>query len=94
MRAAIRMASNEVEKINALKTKVNKAYEEVENQKEKEDKQRQKIATLKADISNLKRQSQQETDLEEDTKLRQLRKLYETLAKQREDQDEKLEQVR
>jgi len=25
------MASNEVEKINALKTKVNKAYEEVEN---------------------------------------------------------------
>ena len=88
------MASNEVEKINALKTKVNKAYEEVENQKEKEDKQRQKIATLKADISNLKRQSQQETDLEEDTKLRQLRKLYETLAKQREDQDEKLEQVR
>jgi hypothetical protein len=32
------MASNEVEKINALKTKVNKAYEEVENQKEKEDK--------------------------------------------------------
>jgi hypothetical protein len=29
VRAAIRMASNEVEKISALKTKVSKAYEEV-----------------------------------------------------------------
>jgi peptidoglycan hydrolase CwlO-like protein len=79
------MASNEVEKINALKTKVNKAYEEVEQQKEKEDKQRQKIASLKGEIATLKRQSQQETDLEEDTKLRQLRKAYEELSKQRED---------
>jgi chromosome segregation ATPase len=38
--------------------------------------------------------STQETDLEEDTKLRQLKKVYEDLTKQREDQDEKLEQVR
>ena len=32
VRAAIRMASNEVEKISALKSKVSKAYEEVYNQ--------------------------------------------------------------
>ena len=94
VRAAIRMASNEVEKISALKTKVSKAYEEVQNQREKEEKQRQRIGGLKSEISNLKRVSTQETDLEEDTKLRQLKKVYEDLTKQREDQDEKLEQVR
>lgn len=55
VRAAIRMASNEVEKISALKTKVSKAYEEVQNQREKEDKQRQKIASLRGEIANLKR---------------------------------------
>jgi len=43
VRAAIRMASNEVEKISALKGKVSKAYEEVQNQREKEEKQREKI---------------------------------------------------
>ena len=41
VRAAIRMASNEVEKISALKNKVSKAYEEVENQREKEERQRE-----------------------------------------------------
>jgi len=57
VRAAIRMASNEVEKISALKTKVSKAYEEVQNQREKEEKQRQRIGGLKGEISNLKRVS-------------------------------------
>ena len=38
--------------------------------------------------------SQQDTDLEEDNKLRQLRKLYEDLMKQKEDQEEKVEAVR
>ena len=64
------MASNEVEKISALKTKVSKAYEEVQTQRDKEEKQRQRIGGLKSEISNLKRVSTQETDLEEDTKLR------------------------
>ena len=45
------MASNEVEKISALKTKVSKAYEEVQNQREKEEKQRQKISALKSEIA-------------------------------------------
>jgi hypothetical protein len=43
VRAAIRMASNEVEKIQALKSKVSKAYEEVQSQREKEEKHREKI---------------------------------------------------
>jgi hypothetical protein len=85
------MASNEVEKISALKTKVSKAYEEVQNQREKEEKQRQRISGLKGEIANLKRVSMQETDLEEDAKLKQLKKVYDDLTKQREDQDEKLE---
>ena len=58
VRAALRMASSEVDKIAQLKSKVNKAYEEVANQREKEEKQRQKITQLKADIAKLKRESQ------------------------------------
>ena len=43
MRAAIRMAASEVERISSLKTKVSQAYEEVQNQRDKEEKQREKI---------------------------------------------------
>lgn len=57
VRAAIRMASNEVEKISALKGKVSKAYEEVQNQREKEEKQREKIQKLRGEIAHLKRLS-------------------------------------
>jgi len=66
VRAAIRMASNEVEKISALKSKVSKAYEEVQNQREKEEKYREKIIKLKGEISGLNRKKTEETDLEED----------------------------
>jgi len=37
------MASSEVERISGLKTKVSQAYEEVQNQRDKEEKQREKI---------------------------------------------------
>lgn len=43
VRAAIRMAASEVERISTLKTKVSQAYEEVQNQRDKEEKQREKI---------------------------------------------------
>lgn len=43
VRAAIRMASNEVERISGLKTKVSQAYEDVQTQRDKEEKQREKI---------------------------------------------------
>jgi len=43
VRAAIRMAASEVERISSLKTKVSQAYEEVQNQRDKEEKQREKI---------------------------------------------------
>ena len=66
VKAAIRMASNEVEKISSLKQKVQKSYEEVANQREKEEKAREKITRLKADIAALKRKTLEETDLEED----------------------------
>jgi hypothetical protein len=85
VRAAIRMASNEVEKINALKAKVAKAYEEVQVQREKEEKYRDKITKLKGEISGLKRKSQQEADLEEDKKLKMLKKEFEEMGKLRED---------
>lgn len=81
VRAAIRMASNEVEKISALKSKVSKAYEEVQNQREKEERSREKIQKLKSEIAALKRKAMEETDLEEDQKLRLLRKEYEELSK-------------
>ena len=91
VRAAIRMASNEVEKINNLKDKVNKAYEEVQNQREKEERQREKITKLKGEIAHLNRLKTMESNLEEDQQLRQLGKIYEDLTKQREEKDEKLE---
>ena len=51
VRAALRMASNEVEKIGSLKNKVSKAYEEVANQRDKEEKQREKIGKVKNEIA-------------------------------------------
>lgn len=60
------MASNEVEKISGLKSNVSKAYEEVQSQREKEERSREKITKLKGEIAGLKRKTMEETDLEED----------------------------
>ena len=54
-RAALRMANNEVEKISALKQEVSKSYEEVQNMKDEEEIDRERIQKLIAEINSLKR---------------------------------------
>ena len=73
VRAAIRMAASEVERIGALKTKVSQAYEEVQNQRDKEEKQREKIQQLRNEIATLKLKALEEVELSEEETLKNLR---------------------
>jgi len=55
--AAIKLAISETEKIDALKARKEKAFEEVKNLKVTEQESKQEIETLKIEITNLKRRS-------------------------------------
>jgi hypothetical protein len=73
---------------------VDQAYDEVEQARQKEESMREKKAKIILEIQTLKRQSQQETDLEEDAKLRALRKEFEERLKVKDEQEEKAAAVR
>ena len=94
VRAAIRMASAEVERISSLKAKVSQAYEEVQNQRDKEEKQREKIAVLRKEIDVLKLQLLEKVELSEEETLKQLTEQFEDVVKAREEQEEKYERVK
>lgn len=66
VRAAIRMASSEVERISALKQKVSQAYEEVQAQRDKEEKHRDQIIELKSEIGYLKIKKEENIELGEE----------------------------
>lgn len=93
-RAALRMANNEVDKIAQLKQDVSKNYEEVQNIREQEEQKREEIGKLRIEINNLKRQKEQTSELPEDIQLRQLLGDFDELAKQKEEQDERLEAMK
>lgn len=93
-RAALRMANNEVEKIASLKQEVSKSYEEVQKHREEEEKYRETIGKIKVDINNLKRKQQQTSELEEDIKLRQLMAEFEDLRKEKEEKEERLDNMK
>lgn len=57
VRAAIRIASNEANKIGALKEKVDQAYGEVEVARQKEAQTKEKVQKLKLEIASLKREA-------------------------------------
>lgn len=78
---AIKLATAEMEKIESLQNKVEKAFEEVTRMKVKEEESRQEIQSLKIDIANLKRLQSQATELEEDRQLRELQNEYDDLMK-------------
>ena len=80
--------------IGALKTKVSQAYEEVQNQRDKEEKQREKIQQLRNEIATLKLKALEEVELSEEETLKNLREQYEDLCKVREEQEERMERVR
>ena len=88
--AAIRLATNEADKIGNLQNNLEKAYEEVARAKVKEEESKQEIKSLKIDIANLKRQKDQITELEEDRKLKELKNEFEDLNKITNDQMEQL----
>ena len=94
VRAAIRMASAEVERISQLKQKVSQAYEEVQSQRDKEEKQRQKITVIRGEIALLKVQREENIELSEEETLKELKEQFEDLAKAKEEQEEKLERAR
>lgn len=81
MNVAIKLATAEMEKIESLQNKVEKAFEEVTRMKVKEEESRQEIQSLKIDIANLKRLQSQATELEEDRQLRELQNEYDDLMK-------------
>jgi len=94
VRAAIRMASSEVERISGLKTKVSQAYEEVQNQRDKEEKQRDKINVLREEIAQLKIQREENIELTEEETLKLLKEQFEDLVKAKEEQEETFERLR
>ena len=55
---------------------------------------KEKVQKLKLEIASLKREAQQESNLEEDQKLRELRREFEERLKVKEEQDERAAQVR
>ena len=85
VRAAIRMASSEVERIAALNTKMREALDEVENQRKKEETQRERITQLRKDLTILKIQKEEDVELTEEQQLKSLREKYEDLLKAREE---------
>ena len=50
---------------------------------------KEKVQKLKLEIASLKREAQQESNLEEDQKLRELRREFEERLKVKEEQDER-----
>ena len=88
------MASSEVERISGLKTKVSQAYEEVQNQRDKEEKQRDKITVLRGEIAQLKVQREENIELTEEETLKLLKEQFEDLVKAKEEQEETFERVR
>lgn len=83
---AVRLAALEMEKIDGLRNKVDKAYNELSRMKVKEEESRQEIQSLKVDIANLKRQQGLATELEEDKQLKELKNEFDNLLKVTNDQ--------
>ncbi len=88
------MANNEVEKIDSLKKEREKCYEEVNNAKEEEEKQRETNKKMSYEIAELKKQQLQSTELEEEVILRKLMGEYDEISKNKEEQEERLEAIK
>ena len=88
------MANNEVDKIDALKQERGKSYDEVALKREEEEQQNEQIQKIRMEIADLKRVSQQSSELEEDLTLAKLMNTYDDLSKTKEEQDERLDAVR
>lgn len=88
------MANNEVDKIDALKKDREKSYDEVTQRREEEEQLSEMIQKIRLEIQDLKRQSEQKTELEEDMILRKLMNDYDDLSKSKEEQDERLDGIR
>ena len=90
VRAAVRMAMQEVDRIADLKRTVDEEQTRAAGRKEEEKEKNQKIETLKEEIADAQRKAAEAHELPEETKLRELNKEWEELIKKKEEQDEKL----
>lgn len=88
--AAVRLAASEMEQIENLNIKSEKALDELSRMKLKEEESRQEIQILKNNITNLKRQQDQATELEEDRELRRLKNEYDELLRTTNDQSDNI----
>ena len=94
VKSAIRMAANEVDKIEELKRRVEEETNKVAARKEESEEKQAQIAALKGDIAALERKANEHHELEEDIKLKQLQNEKGELEKQQEEQSAKREALR
>lgn len=73
---------------------MNKCHDEVNNLKEEEEKIRHQIQELKVEIQGLQKMQNQTSELPEDIELKRLISEYESLYKEKEEQDEQLDTLR
>lgn len=86
----MKISNADMEKIEQLKDKVNKAYSEIEKAKVEEGKQWNAIETLKQEIATLKRTLSQPCELPEDEILWDLQNKQDDAMKIRDDQIDQL----
>lgn len=89
VKSALRMANNEADKIEELKRRVEEDTIKVAQKKEDEEDKRAQIAIINAEIAALDKKASEAHELEEEIILKQLRKEYEELEKQLEEQRQK-----
>lgn len=93
-RAALRMANADVDKIESLKRDREKSYDDVAERRKEEEHWSENIQEIRLAIADLKRKSQQQTELEQMVTLRHLMNDYDDLSKSKEEQDERLDGIR
>jgi uncharacterized coiled-coil DUF342 family protein len=77
-----------------MKAEVNQCMDDVQTQHGEEDKIKESIQTIKLEINNLRKDQQQVCDVPEDKVLKDLMAQYDELYKCKEEQDEKIENIK
>lgn len=88
------MANADVDKIESLKRDREKSYDDVAERRKEEEHWSENIQEIRLAIADLKRKSQQQTELEQMVTLRHLMNDYDDLSKSKEEQDERLDGIR
>ena len=89
VRSAVRMARQELDKIADLKKSVDDEQQRAAGRREEEKEKLAKIEALKDDIAEAERKAREAHELDEEIKLRQLKKQWDDLVKRKEEQDDK-----